>query len=160
MRNDQLPAQERELRIEEIGSYFEKTGKSTREIAKYFTENHYPISNKTVSKYIHEYMDKYSESSELIEEKIENNREKTYEDEEIKKQVLIEFGLLLKGYTIEEIALIQEKGSSSVQRDLTQRLQKLSEKYKDDPTYKEFYEKAQAILSEHQKSNSEDQRRK
>ena len=48
---------------------FLKTGASTREIAKYFTENRFKISNYTVSQYIKEYMNMFPLTRESIEEK-------------------------------------------------------------------------------------------
>lgn len=148
--------QEALMRRDEVVEYFLQTGASTREIAAYFTEHYYPISNKTVSKYIHDYMVEVPSSKARLTEKIENNKEKDFLTEEIKKQILIEFELLLRGYNITQIASLVDKGYSSVQRDLTTRLERLAIA---DESYEEYYNKAQEIIRGNQQFGSKENRR-
>lgn len=143
MKNSEAHNLEIEERIEQVGKYFLETGKSTREIAKYFSLNFFPISNKTVSLYIKAYKKNKPQFAEEIDKKIDTNTEKDFESDDIKKQILIELDLLFRGYTTSQIAQIFGKGQSSVQRDLTTRLKKLCD---IDPSYQEFYEMAQEKL--------------
>lgn len=143
MKNSEAHNLEIEERIEQVGKYFLETGKSTREIAKYFSLNFFPISNKTVSLYIKAYKKNKPQFAEEIDKKIDANTEKDFESDDIKKQILIELDLLFRGYTTSQIAQIFDKGQSSVQRDLTTRLKKLCD---IDPSYQEFYDMAQEKL--------------
>ena len=114
------------------------------------------ISNKTVSKYIHTYMQDSLGKTKQLEEKVENNREKSIKDEAIQKKILIELGLLFQGYKTEEIAKILEKSPSSVKRDLTTRLKRLCE---IDEEYTAFYEKAKEQLKVNQITTIEENRK-
>ena len=73
MKNSEAHDLEIEERIDLIGKYFLETGKSTREIAKYFSSNFFPISNKTVSLYIKAYKKNKPQFSNEIDKKIEDN---------------------------------------------------------------------------------------
>lgn len=156
MRKQEARKIELEEKMEQVVRYFLKTGSSSRQIAAYFTEHHFPISNKTVNKYIHTYMKDSLGLKEELKQKIEQNREKSIHDEIIQKQILIELGLLFKGYKIEEIAQILDKSSASVQRDLTTRLEKLC---KINPDYISFYEKAKEQLQINQTSTINENRK-
>ena len=149
MKNSEAHDLEIEERIDLIGKYFLETGKSTREIAKYFSLNFFPISNKTVSLYIKAYKKNKPQFSNEIDKKIEDNTEKDFKSDDIKRQILIELDLLFKGYTTSQIAEIFDKGQSSVQRDLTIRLKKLCDY---DSSYQEFYDMAQERLLMNQTS--------
>jgi len=147
MRNSEAHNLELEERIEQVGKYFLETAKSTREIAKYFSDNFFSISNKTVSVYIQRFKKDNPQYKEKINKLIEENTEKDFKSDDIKKQILIELDLLFKGYTTDQIAEIFDKGQSSVQRDLTIRLKKLCE---EDPSYLEIYTKALEKLASNQ----------
>jgi len=97
-------ADEREARIIEIGSYFLKTGASTREIAKYFTENRFEISNYTVSQYIKKYTEKFPQTSKSVDEKIKNKTPATIDDEDVLARVIFVSKAYLNNYTMKEIA--------------------------------------------------------
>lgn len=156
MRRGEARKIELEEKMEKVVKYFLETGASSRQIAVYFTEHYFPVSHKTVNKYIHTYMKDSLGLKEELEQKIEKNREKSIYDEVIQKQILIELGLLFKGYKIEEIAQILDKGFSSVQRDLTTRLEKLC---KIEPDYIPFYEKAKEQLQINQTSTIDENRK-
>lgn len=147
----------RNERIEQVGKYFYETGKSTREISKYFTENYFPISNKTVNKYIKKYKERHPDLGDELDKKVDDNTEKSFMTDKIKKEILIELELLFMGYVISDIAKIVDKTYSSVQRDLTKRLKKLSDV---DESYLEYYEKAKQILKENQNSTIISNRKK
>jgi len=147
MRNSEAHNLELEERIEQVGKYFLETAKSTREIAKYFSDNFFSISNKTVSVYIQRFKKDNPQYKEKINKLIEENTEKDFKSDDIKKQILIERDVLFKGYTTDQIAEIFDKGQSSVQRDLTIRLKKLCE---EDPSYLEIYTKALEKLASNQ----------
>ena len=157
MKNSEAHDLEIEERIDLIGKYFLETGKSTREIAKYFSLNFFPISNKTVSLYIKAYKKNKPQFSNEIDKKIEDNTEKDFKSDDIKRQILIELDLLFKGYTTSQIAEIFDKGQSSVQRDLTIRLKKLCDY---DSSYQEFYDMAQERLLMNQTSTIEVNRKR
>ena len=157
MTNQEARLQELEERIELVGAYFLATGASMREIAKYFSTHFFPISAKTVNLYVHKYQKKHPELASQLQEKLIQNSEKDYTSLEVQKEILLELDLLFHGYKLEEIALIFEKGSSSVQRDLTKRLEKLSQV---DEIYREFYEGVLRKLRENQIETIEVNRKK
>lgn len=149
--------EERNRRIEEIGNYFiDNDGPSTRNIAEYFSNNKYKISNKTVHSYIELFEKRHSDKKEIIDSLIDKNKEKDITTEERQKQILVEFGLLLKGYTCTEIAKILDTSFSSIQRDLTSRLKKLGE---NDEIYDNIYQIASTYLNQNQTSTIESNRK-
>lgn len=114
--------EERIRRIILVGQYLEKTGESTRKIAKHFTETYFNISNCTVSDYCHRYMTMRPEEIDIIRGKIDDNKEKTVNDPEVHKRVLNNAELYRSGMTIEEISLATGIDFWVIYRDLKRRL--------------------------------------
>lgn len=116
---------EREERIILVGDYFMETGASTRQIAEYFSNNFFKISNATVCDYIKKYK-KLKNLDREIEKKIKENSPETISDKNVAKRVLKFAQLYLKdNKTIEEIADETKTEYWTVYRDLTDRLKQL-----------------------------------
>lgn len=96
--------EERLRRIKLVGEYVLETGASTRKTAEYFTENHFPISNYTVSEYLKEYRKIMIEKRETIDAKINANTPESIDDENVRARVLNVIKLIKAGFTIEEIS--------------------------------------------------------
>lgn len=122
--------EERNERVKQIGEYFSSTGKSTREISAYFTANFFPISNKTVSKYIHLYKDLFG-NSEDIDKKIDINTSKSIEDPQTLERVLKVSRLVLQGNSINEIALDLNEKTNVIKGDIYTRLKMYSQNDED-----------------------------
>ncbi len=119
--------EEIQRRIILVGDYVKETSSSTRETAKYFTENYFPISNATVSNYLKKYM-KLSRNNKLkIMEIIDENKPKTIKDENIRTRVLKVYDLIKLGFTIEEISLNLNVDYWSIYYDIYKRLKMLDE---------------------------------
>lgn len=126
--------EERNRRIQLVGKYFVDTGLPTRQIASYFSENFFKISNKTVYQYIRQYMKTHPEESQNIQEKIENNTEKTITDANTRKRVFLVAKLVIEGYTMNEIVDILNSSNpnedkisiKTVEHDIFIRLKKLA----------------------------------
>mgnify|MGYP002587344150 FL=1 len=137
--------EERNRRIQLVGKYFVDTGLPTRQIASYFSENFFKISNKTVYQYIRQYMKMHPEESQNIQEKIENNTEKTITDANTRKRVFLVAKLVIEGYTINEIVDILNSSNTNedkisiknVEHDIFIRLKKLA---KQDSNIDKIYQ--------------------
>lgn len=135
--------EERNRRIQLVGKYFVDT--ATRQIASYFSENFFKISNKTVYQYIRQYMKMHPEESQNIQEKIENNTEKTITDANTRKSVFLVAKLVIEGYTINEIVDILNLSNTNedkisiknVEHDIFIRLKKLA---KQDSNIDKIYQ--------------------
>lgn len=137
--------EERNRRIQLVGKCFVDTGLPTRQIASYFSENFFKISNKTVYQYIRQYMKMHPEESQNIQEKIENNTEKTITDANTRKRVFLVAKLVIEGYTINEIVDILNSSNTNedkisiktVEHDIFIRLKKLA---KQDSNIDKIYQ--------------------
>lgn len=137
--------EERNRRIQLVGKYFVDTGLPTRQIASYFSENFFKISNKTVYQYIRQYMRMHPEESQNIQEKIENNTEKTITDANTRKRVFLVSKLVIEGYTMNEIVDILNSSNTNedkisiktVEHDIFIRLKKLA---KQDSNIDKIYQ--------------------
>lgn len=137
--------EERNRRIQLVGKYFVDTGLPTRQIASYFSENFFKISNKTVYQYIRQYMKMHHEESQNIQEKIENNTEKTITDANTRKRVFLVAKLVIEGYTMNEIVDILNSSNTNedkisiktVEHDIFIRLKKLA---KQDSNIDKIYQ--------------------
>ncbi len=114
--------EERIRRIILVGQYLEKTGESTRKIAKHFTETYFNISNCTVSDYCHRYMTMRPEEVDIIKGRIDANAEKTVNDPVVRKRVLDNAELYRSGMTVEEISIATGVDFWTIYRDLKRRL--------------------------------------
>lgn len=119
--------EERRKRIILVGDYVSKTGSSTRNTAKYFTENFFSISNFTVSEYLKLYLKINPEEKNNIYNIIESNIPKSIEDEKIKNRVITASNMILNGYTIEETAKELDSSFWETYRDIHYRLKKIDE---------------------------------
>lgn len=149
--------EEKIQRIELVGEYFLKTGESTREIAKYFSENFFEISNKTVSLYIKEYIKKHEDKKEEIRAMIDNNIDKSIEDLQVQERVLKVVRLVLLGSTKEEIANMLNISVKVVERDISSRFPRLCE---IDDNYAIYYDSVMEELHRHQVSTIEQNRKR
>lgn len=139
--------EEREKRIVMIGEFFKETGLSTRQIADYFTANHFEISNKTVHQYINKYMELHPQDNKEINEKISNNTEKSIEDNKIKARIFRAAKLVLEGYTMKEIAELLDTTPKVIERDLDRRLKLMAEQ---DENINKIYQLVLINLKKHQ----------
>ena len=141
--------EERQMLINLVGEHFLKTGQSTREIAAYFTELGYPLSNATVSDYIGKYKKLNPGVGTIIDEKIEDNKAKSIEDATVRTRVMYVTKFFLQNHTADDIALAFNVTPSVIYRDLNERLPIIEKNHtqyfpKDNlgasPTTKGFYE--------------------
>lgn len=141
--------EEREMLINLVGEYFLQTGQSTREIAAYFTELGYPLSNATVFDYISKFKKKNPNAGSIIAEKIDENKVKSIEDVAVRTRVMYVTKFFLQNHTADEIALAFNVTTSVIYRDLNERLPIIEANHmkyfpKDRPltgqTTKGFYE--------------------
>ena len=141
--------EERQMLINLVGEHFLKTGQSTREIAAYFTELGYPLSNATVSDYISRFKKQNPKISVDIDEKIQDNTTKSIEDASIRTRVMYVTKFFLQNHTADDIALAFNVTTSVIYRDLNERLPIIEANHmkyfpKDRPltsqTTKGFYE--------------------
>ena len=96
--------EEREKRIVLVAEYVLETGMSTRETAKFFSNNFFFISNATVSDYCKRYVTKYPKKLLALKNVVNNNRGKTLNDPDIKKRIYENAKNIINGLTIEEIS--------------------------------------------------------
>lgn len=118
-----------------IADYVIETGASTRKTAKYISENHFKISNCTVSKYLNELLPKVdAERFKKVKSIIKKNTPETMQTITVRKRMYESVSLLLKGYTIKEIALELGETEWTVYNDIQNRFMKLEtdEKLKED----------------------------
>lgn len=141
--------EERKMLINLVGEHFIKTGQSTREIAAYFTQLGFPLSNFTVSDYINKYKASHQDEKAVIDELIQNNTPKGIEDVGVRTRVMYVTKFFLQDHTVEDIALAFNVTPSVIYRDLNERLPIIEEKHsqyfpKDNEssssTMKGFYE--------------------
>ncbi len=147
MTKERIDELERLRRIEMVGNYFLETGAPTREIAKYFTENYFEISNKTVHSYIKRYQELHQDKNDEINKLIDNNTEKSIEDPEVRERILKVARLILEGHTKEEVSNILNISVKIVERDINPRLKVLSE---HDEDLKMYYDAVINVLNTHQ----------
>ncbi|MBO6195614.1 MAG: hypothetical protein J6O56_04690 [Bacilli bacterium] len=147
MTKERINEQERLRRIEMVGNYFLETGKPTREISRYFSDNYFEISNKTVYSYIKKYQELHKDKKDDINKLIDNNTEKSIEDPEVRERIFKVARLVLEGYTKEEISEILNISVKIVERDINPRLEMLSE---HDEDLKIYYDAVINSLNAHQ----------
>ncbi len=138
--------EERKRRIEQVGNFFEKTGLPTRQVAEYFTENHFSISNKTVHQYIQKYMELYPEKKQGMDSRINENKEKSIEDKMVKIRIFQAAKLSLQGNTMQEIAVLLKTTPKTIERDLFTRLKRLASQ---DPNIYKIYEMVLIKMNQH-----------
>ena len=105
---------------------------STRECAKYMTDNGYSISNATVSDYIKRMANldslKYQEERKIMN----NNKEKTVNNsEDVRTRVKEVAVRLIGGYTYKEVAEMLNISEFTVIRDFNVRLNLLTKEEKE-----------------------------
>lgn len=141
--------EERNERVIEVALYVKQTHASTRETAKYFTNNRFSISNATVNDYLRNRLSKVNPKLyEEIKPIIEANTPKTIETVEVRKRIYSAVSLLFKDYTIPEIA--EELGSTVdiIYDDLTKRLQKIEASVDILQQVKEYIPSIEGSISE------------
>ena len=120
--------EERNRRIELVGSYIIETGSSIRDTVEFFNENFFKISIPTVVDYRNLYLKRHPQFKVEMQKIINQNSPETIESEEVKNRVLKIAKLINSGFTISEI---QNKFNASywtIYRDI-ERLKKLDEGY-------------------------------
>ncbi len=140
-----LTEEERTIRILEIGDFVVKTGSSTRETAKIFSDSRYPISNATVHDYMQRYMKLNPQERENIKKRISDNTAKTLEDPEVLDRVVSVVSLIDSDMTIEQAAKELDIDYWTAYRDVTVRYPKLNEN--------DYEERIKPILESHSKMN-------
>lgn len=135
--------EERNRRIELVGSYIIETGSSIRDTVEYFNENFFKISIPTVVDYRNLYLKRHPQFKVEMQKIINQNSPETIESEEVKNRVLKIAKLINSGFTISEI---QNKFNASywtIYRDI-ERLKKLDEA---------LYNEVKKIINERVKEN-------
>lgn len=121
-------------RVKEVADYTIETGASTRQVAKFFTENKYKISNATVCSYLSQRLPRIDPARYvLVKPIIDKNTPKTVETVEVRKRIYSATSLLLRGLTIPQI--VEELNIGRLENeqvtfdiiydDLTKRLQQI-----------------------------------
>ena len=136
--------EERNRRIELVGGYRLKTGDTTRNIARYFTENEFSISYVTVFDYIKRYVKKHPEFSKIIGEQTRINTPDSIKKEEVKERTLEVAKLVKEGFTLEEISNSLGEPYWVIHGDIKLRLPLLD---------KELAKELDKILDDRRKSN-------
>lgn len=104
-------------------------GMSTRECAKFLTDNYFSISNATVKDYIDRMKKFDKEKYNKMVKIVQDHAPKTVTNsEEVRTRVKDVAVLLMGGYTFEEIAKILKISVFTAYRDFTVRLKKVSTK--------------------------------
>lgn len=135
--------EERNRRIELVGSYIIETGSSIRDTVEFFNENFFKISIPTVVDYRNLYLKRHPQFKVEMQKIINQNKPETIESEEVKNRVLKIAELINSGFTISEI---QNKFNASywtIYRDI-ERLKKLDEA---------LYNEVKKIINERVKEN-------
>ncbi len=135
--------EERNRRIELVGSYIIETGSSIRDTVEIFNENFFKISIPTVVDYRNLYLKRHPQFKVEMQKIINQNSPETIESEEVKNRVLKIAKLINSGFTISEI---QNKFNASywtIYRDI-ERLKKLDEA---------LYNEVKKIINERVKEN-------
>ncbi len=119
-------------RVKEVADYVIKTGDSTRQTAKYFTDYRFKISNATVSIYLTKRLPEIDMGRyKLVKPIIEKNLPKTVETVEVRQRIYSAAKLLLYGLTIPQIVDELNKDRNPLEQvtfdiiydDLTRRLE-------------------------------------
>lgn len=121
-------------RVKEVADYTIETGASTRQVAKFFTDNKYKISNATVCSYLSQRLPRIDPARYvLVKPIIDKNTPKTVETVEVRKRIYSATSLLLRGLTIPQI--VEELNIGRLENeqvtfdiiydDLTKRLQQI-----------------------------------
>lgn len=118
--------EERNRRIELVGSYIIKTGSSIRDTVEYFNENFFKISIPTVVDYRNLYLKRHPQFKVEMQKIINQNSPETIESEEVKNRVLKIAKLITSGFTISEIQNTLNASYWTIYRDI-ERLKKLDE---------------------------------
>ena len=118
--------EERSRRIDVVYECIKK-GMSTRECAKFLTENYFKISNATVKDYIDRMKYKDLKKYEELKNIINSHKPKTVSDEEVRKRVKNVIVLLSAGYTFNEVAKMLKETKDTVYRDFEKRLNYLTD---------------------------------
>lgn len=122
LKNDEI----RNQRIIEIALYVKETGASTRQTAEYFTKHKYPISNATVHDYLKNRLPQLNPIlAKEIASILNTNTPKTIEQVEVRRRIYSAVNLLLKDYTIKEIAEELHSTVDIIYDDLTVRLPRI-----------------------------------
>lgn len=126
------------------------SGKSLREIAEIIGKSHITVRNNLTKKLRYADAIKY----EIVMEKLEYNKEKSIEDEEVRTRILDAYELLvLKNKTISEIATDLGTTDNIIYRDLSERLQELN-KVAPDIITNDMVKKVDETLRNHSIRNS------
>lgn len=141
-------SEEEKSYITQANLYLE--GKSLREIAEISGISHISVGYNLTKKLKEIDLAKY----ELVMKKINGNKEKSVEDENVRKRVLEAYQLLVtKNYTISEIATKLSTTESIICRDLTYRLKQLN-KIAPEIVTDEMVRKSLETLKNHSLVNS------
>lgn len=135
--------EERNRRIELVGSYIIETGSSIRDTVEFFNENFFKISIPTVVDYRNLYLKRHPQFKVEMQKIINQNSPETIESEEVKNRVLKIAKLITSGFTISEIQNKFNVSYWTIYRDI-ERLKKLDEA---------LYNEVKKIINERVKEN-------
>lgn len=136
---------ERERRIIFVGEYFiNNPGVSIRKACEDISNNYFKISIATIHDYLQRYKKMFEQNRLLIEEHINNNKEKTILDEDVKIRVLNNTKLYLSGLSVLDISLKTDNDYWTIYRDLTVRLSKIDQN---------LYNKVSELMNENRLEN-------
>ena len=124
--------EERDRRVELIGEYRLQTGESTRNIAKYFKETQFPISNFIVVDYLNRYKKKHPEAKAIIDAQTYAKTPDSIKKPEVRERVLKVAKLIKAGFTIEEIANTLNEPYWVIYIDIKNRLPMVDKKLSDE----------------------------
>ena len=138
-----MSEEEKQYIINQADMYL--SGMSYRQIAKEVGQSHVTVRTNIIERLRKINLEKYYK----VLEKVEENKEKTVNDSEVRKRILTSYKLLTEeNKTIIEIANILGTTEFTIYRDLTKRLKELNE-IAPDIVQSEMVKRVERILKEH-----------
>ena len=136
---------ERNYYIDLVGNYFlNEDEPSIRKCMAYLNENNIVLSVTTIRCYINTFVKNNPQKGLDILKKLDTNKPKTIDDDNVKNRVLKAAKMIKENKTIEQIAKCLDSTSNTIYKDLTVRLKKLDQ---------DLYNQIKPILKEHSISN-------
>ena len=129
--------EQREYFIDLVGNYFlNNSNPSIRKCIKYLNDNDIDLSIPTVKNYLFLFQKNYPQHADKILKIINDNKVKSYHDENIRKRIIKEGMLYVDGISVKEISETVKISEDTVYKDL-KRLENIDYK---------LYEKVKLLL--------------